>query len=301
MTPATFGGRPDVSVIVVSYNTCDILRTCLRSVEASTNVTLELFVVDNNSTDGSADMVERDFQTVRLIRNGNNLGFAAANNAAMVSARGRFLLLLNPDTIVEPGSIATLCEFLSSHDDVGICGPLVVNPNGSFQSCGYQYPTLLFEIRQSKNIGRLIRALVGTAPEAGPRLAPADIDWVDGCCLMIRREVVDTIGPLDERFFMYAEELDWCFNARHHGWRIVAHPDASIVHYGGQSSAQFAARSLALLIESRLRYYRKNLGLGTASLVSLVYLAGLAKQYRAEPVKSRAKLRGVWQWVRSGG
>lgn len=116
---------------------------------------------------------------------------------------------------------------------------------------------------------------------------------------MIRRDVIDMIGLLDEQFFMYAEELDWCFNARRQGWRIVAHPGTSILHYGGQSSAQVAERSLALLIETRLRYYRKNFGLGTAGLVSLVYLAGLAKQYRSERLKSQAKLRGVWQWVRS--
>jgi GT2 family glycosyltransferase len=301
MTAVASGQRPDVSVIIVSYNTREILRACLAAVGRSADVELELFVVDNNSTDGSADMVERDFDSVRLIRNHDNRGFAAANNAAMTQAHGRFLLLLNPDTIVDPGSIATLSEFLSCHEDVGICGPLVVNPNGSFQSCGYYYPTLLSEIRQSKNIGRLIRAVVGAAPEAGPRLASSDVEWVDGCCLMIRRAVVDAIGPLDERFFMYAEELDWCCNARRHGWRIIAHPGTSIVHHGGQSSAQLAERSLAHFIESRLHYYRKNRGLGTASLVSLVYLAGLAKQYRAEPVKSRAKLRGVWQWVRSRG
>ena len=291
---------PDVSVIVVSYNTREMLRSCLAAVEKSAGVDLELFVVDNDSHDGSADMVARDFPWVHLIRNTDNRGFAAANNMAMCRAAGRFLLLLNPDAVVQPGTIGTLTQFLAAHTDVGICGPLVVNPDGSYQSCGYLYPTLLSEIRQSKNVGRLLRLIVGREPHDGPPTVPTDVEWVDGCCLMIRRAVIDAIGPLDEQFFMYAEELDWCFNAQRSGWRVVAHPDVSVVHHRGQSSAQVADRSIALLIETRLRYYRKNLGLGTASLVSLVYLAGLARGYRGEPAKSQAKLRGVWQWFRHG-
>jgi GT2 family glycosyltransferase len=291
--------QPDVSVIVVSYNTREILRACLGAVAQSTGVGLELFVVDNSSRDGSADMVAQDFPWVHLIRNADNRGFAAANNIAIRRTTGRFVLLLNPDTVVQPEAIGTLARFLTEHRNVGICGPLVLNPNGTYQSCGYHYPTLLSEIRQSKNSGKLLRRVVGPEPEFGPRTEPTNVEWVDGCCLMIRREVIGAIGPLDEQFFMYAEELDWCFNARKHGWRIVAHPGTSIVHYGGQSSAQVAERSLALLVETRLRYYRKNFGLWTASLVSLVYLLGFAKRYREEPVKSQAKLRGVWQWVRS--
>ena len=292
-------GRPDVSVIVVSYNTRELLRACLAAVEQSLDVALELFVVDNSSTDGSADMVERQFPWVQLIRNRQNRGFAAANNLAIPQAAGRFVLLLNPDTVVQPDAIGTLAGYLAAHEHVGICGPLVVNADGSYQSCGYQYPSLLFEIRQSKNINKVLRRIFGPEPVVGPRIGPTEVEWVDGCCLMIRREVIDAIGPLDEQFFMYAEELDWCFNARRHGWRIVALPGTSILHHGGQSSSQVAEKSLATLIESRLRYYRKNLGIWRASLVSVVYLAGIARQYRVEPVKSRAKLRGVWQWVRS--
>jgi len=291
--------RPDVSVVVVSYNTRELLRACLAAVHLSTGSTLELFVVDNDSSDGSAEMVETEFPSVVLIRNTENRGFAAANNVALSMATGRAFLLLNPDTVVAPDSIATLAGYLEANPDVGVCGPLVVNPDRSYQSCGYLYPTLLSEVQQAKNLGRLIRAIVGPAPLVAPHRAPTDVDWVDGCCLMIRRQAIEEIGLLDEQFFMYAEELDWCFNANRRGWRIVAHPGTAIVHHGGQSSKQIAERSLALLVETRLRYYRKNLGLTTAVLVSIMYLAGVIKRYRAERVKSRAKLRGVWQWVRS--
>ncbi|MGE3508967.1 MAG: glycosyltransferase family 2 protein [Vicinamibacterales bacterium] len=290
---------PDVSVIIVSYNTREVLRDCLTAVEGSSQVTLELFVVDNHSRDGSADMVAQDFPCVHLIRNADNRGFAAANNLAIPRTSGRFVLLLNPDTVVRPETIGTLARYLAANPGVGICGPRVMNPDGSQQSCGYQYPTPISEIRQSKNIPGFLRRIVGPEPPRRPRMVPTEVEWVDGCCLMIRRDVIDMIGLLDEQFFMYAEELDWCFNARRRGWRIVAHPGTSILHYGGQSSVQVAERSLALLIETRLRYYRKNVGLGTAGLVSLVYLAGLAKQYRADRVKSQAKLRGIWQWMRS--
>jgi GT2 family glycosyltransferase len=299
VTVPSVAQRPDVSVIVVSYNTSEILRACLSSVGQSVGVTLQVIVVDNNSSDGSADMVACAFPSVLLIRNATNCGFAAANNVAIRQASGRCLLLLNPDTLVEPTSIETLFRFLIAHPDIGICGPRVVNPDGSVQSCGYLYPTLMSEIRQSRNVGPFIQKFLGPSPDLGPRVAPTDVEWVDGCCLMIRREVVDMIGPLDEQYFMYAEELDWCFNARRKGWRIVANPHTSIIHYGGQSSTAVAERALALLIETRLRFYRKNVGLGTAGLVSIVYILGLAKQYTASPAKSRAKLRGVWQWVRS--
>lgn len=132
--------RPDVSVIVVSYNTREMLRGCLTAVERSSDVSIELFVVDNSSRDGSADMVAADFPWVQLIRNPDNRGFAAANNIAIPRAAGRFILLLNPDTVVRPDAISTLARYLTANPDVGICGPLVVNPDGSQQSSGNDTP-----------------------------------------------------------------------------------------------------------------------------------------------------------------
>jgi GT2 family glycosyltransferase len=290
---------PDVSVVIVSYNTSALLAACLRAVERSTGVHLEIWVVDNDSRDGSAEMVSREFPHVRLVRNRQNVGFAAANNLAIRQAHGRHLLLLNPDTIVGPETVATLARFLDDRPDVGITGPRVLNEDGSLQSCGYWYPTLLREIRLSRNANRVVRRLLGPEkPDPDPTHA-TQVDWVDGCCLMIRRAVIERIGLLDEQYFLYAEELDWCRSARRAGWQVATCPAAEMTHLQGRSSDQVKSSALALLMETRLRFYRKHDGLVTAVVVSLVYTLGCLKQWRAEPEKSRAKMDGVRHWWRA--
>ncbi len=289
---------PDVTVSIVSFNTRDLLRAALRAVSVSTGVSCEIIVIDNGSADGSADMVETEFPDVHLIRSPDNRGFAAANNLAIRQARGRHVLLLNPDTEVRPDSVSTLAAYLDAHPRTGICGPRILHPDGSFQSCGYRFPSVWSEIRQSKHVNRLIKAIVG--PESFVADSPEirDVDWVDGACLMITRAVIDRIGPLDEQYFLYAEELDWCFNARKAGWNITAVPTTEIVHHLGRSSSQASDRALVYFIDTRLRYYRKNRGLPAALFVSLVYAAGCLKQMRSEPEKSKVKLRAIRLWWR---
>jgi N-acetylglucosaminyl-diphospho-decaprenol L-rhamnosyltransferase len=290
---------PDVSVIIISYNTRALLQACLEAVAASTGVALEVFVVDNASRDGSADLVAERFPAVTLMRNPENRGFAAANNLAIRRARGRDVLLLNPDTLVRPDTIAHLAACLAAQPDVGITGPRVLNDDGSLQSCGYWYPTLLDEIRVSRRVETVARRMLGEPrPFPDPDHA-TDVDWVDGCCLLIRRTVIDRIGLLDEQYFLYAEELDWCRSAKAAGWRIQTCPDAAMTHLRGRSSDQVRGVALALLIETRLRYYRKHEGLVMALLVSFVYAMGCALGWAAEPEKNRAKLRGIRQWWRA--
>jgi N-acetylglucosaminyl-diphospho-decaprenol L-rhamnosyltransferase len=289
----------DVTISIVSLNTRDLLAACLRSVHASSGVTYEVFVVDNGSTDGSADMVERDFPSVRLIRNDSNRGFAAANNVAIKIASGRCVLLLNPDTVVEPGTLRNMVAFMDAGKNVGICGPRILFPDGRFQSCGYRFPTLLSEIRQSKQIGGALRRIVGQEPPLEVGQSPFEVDWVDGACLMIRRDVVAEIGPLDEQYFLYAEELDWCVSARKAGWAIYALPEVRLVHHQGQSSAQMSDVSLGHLVETRLRYYRKHHGLAVAAATSLVYIAGCLRQLIRNRRKETVKLRATFRWWRS--
>ena len=286
----------DVTVSVVSFNTRDLLRAALAAALASSGVSLEVIVVDNGSNDGSAEMVEREFPSVRLIRNPDNRGFAAANNLAIRRAAGRYILLLNPDTEVRPETIAVLAGYLDAHPRTGICGPRILFPDGSFQSCGYRFPTVLSEIRQSKNVNKALKAFVGPETFVADHPDAREVDWVDGACFMIRRKVVDQIGPLDEQYFLYAEELDWCFNARKAGWAIAAVPDTEMVHHLGQSSSQASDRSLGYFMDTRLRYYRKNRGLATALFVSLVYVAGCLKQMSRERQKSKVKLRAIRLW-----
>lgn len=289
----------DVTISIVSLNTRALLAACLRSVGVSAGVTFETYVVDNGSSDDSPEMVEREFPWVRLNRNEANRGFAAANNIAIRGAVGRYVLLLNPDTVIEPGTLREMVAFMDSHGDVGICGPRIHFPDGRFQSCGYRFPTLLSEIRQSKNIDEVLRWIVGTEPPLRVDAAPFEVDWVDGACFMIRRRVIDRIGPLDEQYFLYAEELDWCFRARKDGWAICTVPHVRIVHHQGQTSAQMSDFSLAHLVETRLRYYRKNHGLAVALATSLVYIAGCLRQLSRNRRKETVKLRATLRWWRS--
>jgi N-acetylglucosaminyl-diphospho-decaprenol L-rhamnosyltransferase len=287
---------PDVTVSIVSFNTRDLLRAAVTAALSTRGVSFEIIVADNGSKDGSAEMIEREFPSVHLVRNSDNRGFAAANNVVIRRAKGRYILLLNPDTEVNPETIPTLAGYLDAHPRTGICGPRILFPDGTFQSCGYRFPTVLSEIRQSKNVNKAIRALVGPETFEPDAHDTREVDWVDGACFMIRREVIEQIGPLDEQYFLYAEELDWCFNARKSGWAIAALPAAEMIHHLGQSSSQVSDRSLVHFMDTRLRYYRKNRGLATALFVSVVYVAGCLKQMRPEPHKSKVKLRAIRRW-----
>ena len=290
---------PDVTISIVSLNTRDLLSDCLRSVFSTSGVISEVRVVDNGSSDGSAEMVAREFPTVGLVRSRFNGGFAAANNMAIRDANSRYILLLNPDTLIRPDTLRQMIAFMDGRPDVGICGPRIVFPDGRFQSCGYRFPTLLSEIRQSKNLGAIARQLVGESSSLRVEAEPFEVDWVDGACLLVRREVIQQIGLLDEQYFLYAEELDWCYRARQAGWRICALPSVEMAHYQGQSSAQMSDFSLGLLVETRLRYYRKNHGLGVALATSLVYIVGCLKQWHRSRRKQSVKLRATLRWWRS--
>jgi hypothetical protein len=285
-----------VSIAIVSYNTVVALEACLQAVQASTGVTCETTVVDNASGDGSADMVSRAHPRVRLIRNRENLGFAVASNQALADAHGRHLLLLNPDTLVAPTAIAEMVQFLDSHPAVGVCGPRVLLADGTLQSCGRRFPTVASVLRQSRSIDWVASWLVGPASPPVPA-APQACDWVEGACLLIGRAVVDRIGLLDERFFLYAEEMDWCHSAQNAGWQVFVLPDVAVMHQRGASTRQVELAALTHLVKANLQYFEKRRGLIVAALVAAITVAGYAKQLLTEPQPARAKLAGVRQWA----
>ena len=227
----------DVSVVIVSYNTRDLLRECLRSVYASSVTPREVFVVDNASSDGSQAMVAAEFPAVTLDALDRNLGFAGANNVAIRRSTGSRLLLLNPDAVLAPDALALLVAALDSRPRAASVGPRILNPDGSLQSCGYGFPSALSELRQSKRVDRVLTWAIGPAPVPSTPTTTAEVDWSDGACMLLRREAVSSIGGLDEQYFLYTEELDWCFNARKSGWTIVVVPEAVVWHHRGQSSA----------------------------------------------------------------
>lgn len=296
------GTRPDVSVVVVSYNTRDLLRQCLQSVRASSYRPAEVFVVDNASTDGSPAMVAGEFPDVTLIALDRNLGFGGANNVALRRCRGAYVLLLNPDAVIAADGLELLVEALTTRPRVGVIGPRILNPDGTLQSSGYHFPTLLGEIRLSKRVDAAMAAVLGpSVPLPRPDQVTA-VDWCDGACMLIRRAAIDQLGGFDEQYFLYTEELDWCFNARKAGWDIAVEPRAVVWHHRGQSSVATdgVSLSISLLVETKLRYYRKNHSLPTAVAAAAVMGAGFVKTRHRDPA-AKAKLEGIARWWRSLG
>jgi N-acetylglucosaminyl-diphospho-decaprenol L-rhamnosyltransferase len=291
-----------VSVVVVSYNTRDLLRQCLQSVFASVHRPAEVFVVDNASADGSTLMVAAEFPVVTLVALDRNLGFGAANNVALRRCRSPYVLLLNPDAVLAPDALGALVAALDARPGAGVVGPRILNPDGSLQSSGYHFPTLLTELRTSKRVDAAITALSGPAAPLPHPTDVTDVDWCDGACMLVRQAAIEQVGGFDEQYFLYTEELDWCFNARKAGWSIVVEPRAVVWHHRGQSSVATngVSVSISLLVETKLRYYRKNHSMLTAMAAAAVMGAGFVKTRRRDPA-ARAKLEGIARWWRSVG
>lgn len=255
----------DVSICIVTLNARDYLRDCLLSLGKDCNqYTREVIVVDNHSDDGTLAMLSQDFPSVRVIENEDNQGFVRPMNQAMRAARGRFILLLNPDTLAPAGAVDGLVKFMEDHPEAGVCGPKVLNEDGTFQKpCRRGDPTPLAVISYFTRLDRLFprQKLFG-----GYLLGYLDenqtypVGGVSGSCMLIRREVVDRIGYLDERFFAYQEDADYCYRARMAGWKVFYVSTVQIVHYGGRGGSRVQPmRSIVAWHRSYLEYYRKNL------------------------------------------
>ena len=273
----------DLSVIIVNFNVKAFLDQALRSVQQGMGtLSAEVFVVDNNSVDGSCEMVREEFPEVHLIANKDNRGFATANNQAINQAKGRHLLILNPDTILEESTIPTMVEFLDSHPEAGAVGCKILNPDGSFapeSRRAFPAPSVAFfrmtglsrlfpksRIFGRYNMGHLSRDEV------------AEVDALSGSCMMVRSAALkfsfDTInasheapccqppqdgaGLLDEGFFMYGEDLDWCYRLQQAGWKIFYTPDTSIIHYKGESTKKNQLRYVRLFHGAMLRFTEKH-------------------------------------------
>jgi len=257
-TPAAHGGPVDLSIVLVSWNTRALTLVCLGALgPAVAPLRAETIVVDNGSTDGTPAAIRAAHPGVRLLEPGRNLGFAAGNNAGLAAARGDFLCLLNPDTLPAPGALAALVAFLRAQPTIGAAGPRLLNPDGSEQTVGFAFPTLAQVFLDFFPFGGRFAAsrLNGRYPDA-PRDRPFPIGFPLGACIVVRRAAVVAIGPLDEGFFMYSEEVDWCRRMTRAGWPIWCVPTATVVHYGGQSTGQDSARMFVELQRSRARYYR---------------------------------------------
>jgi N-acetylglucosaminyl-diphospho-decaprenol L-rhamnosyltransferase len=276
---------PRVSVLIVSYNTRELLLESIASVVNEPNV--QTIVVDNASADGSPRAVEERFPGVELIRSGANLGFAGGVNTAARYARGRTLLVLNPDATMDPGALDELLEWLDRHPQAGLVAPALRYPDGRPQSAAFHFPGLVQAFLDLFPVDRLMESrLNGRASVGSGR--PRRIDHPLGACMLIRHAAWDDVGPLDEGYFMYMEEIDWCRRARARGWQIWHQPLATAVHHGGSSTRQQPDAMFAQLWRSRLRYAQRFHGpIFNRALHALVRL-GLARAARgASPPRSR--------------
>lgn len=246
---------PELSIIIVNWNTRDLLRNCLHSVyETVTGLSYEIIVVDNASTDGSVEMLEKEFPWVNRIVNRQNRGFGAANNQAFAVMKGRYALLLNTDTIVTPEAVSKLWQFMETHQEAGIVGGQLLNADGSKQNSVASFPNLL---TLSLNMSLLEYLFPRKYPSKRySHAAPIEVDSVIGACMMVRKEALDQAGFFDERYFFFFEETDLARSMRLRGWKIYHVPDAFIYHLQGQSIGQ-TAKSRIEFYRSRYQYLEK--------------------------------------------
>lgn len=258
----------DLSIIVVSYNTRERLRACLASIEGSAGLPeCETFVVDNASTDDSADMVERDFPWATLVRSRINGGYACANNLALRRARGRRLLLLNPDAEVGPRSIADMVAYLDTYPEAGAAGPKLVRPDGSLDlACRRSFPSPSVSFYRMLGLSRVFPGSRRLGRYNLTYLRPdveTEVDAVSGAFMLVRREAIEEVGLLDERFFMYGEDLDWAFRMKEQGWRIRYNPRVVVLHHKGESSRQVSQRATVAFFQAMWLFYGKHYRAGT--------------------------------------
>jgi GT2 family glycosyltransferase len=277
--PAQRERGTDVSAVIVSWNTRDILRGCLRSVfEQTKEVSLEVFVVDNNSHDGSAEMVRVEFPQVKLIANAQNRGFAAACNQGIRAGSARYTLLLNPDTIVLDDAISRCVRYADLHADVGVVGCQVLENEDRISPTGFSFPSPSNVFLALSGLSRVFpRSQIFGRPELSwwDRNSEREVDVVTGMFMLVRREAIAQVGLMDEAYFVYAEEADWCYRFSQAGWRRVFTPCARIVHLdgGAKSTSQASKKMFVQLQKSSMIYHRKNLGLAAWWSVKLIYIA----------------------------
>ncbi len=247
----------DISFIIVNWNTCDILIDCLDSIyKTVTDIDREIYVVDNNSTDGSQAAVKKRFPDVKLIENKTNTGFAHANNQALGIMKGRFAVLLNSDAVLKENAIKKLLAFMDNSPGVGIAGVQLLNDDGSRQNSIDNFPSTETEIF-NKSILRLF--FPGKYPSKNRNYQdPIEVDSVIGACMIVRKEAMDEVGVFDEDYFIFLEETDWCFRMYRKGWKVYHVPDAEVFHLSGHSKKKTPWKSQIEYYKSLYKFFRKN-------------------------------------------
>lgn len=304
----------DLSISIASYNTLELTRQCLRSILDNTaRVSCEVIVVDNDSHDGSQDMIRAEFPTVTLISNSDNVGVANATNQAIARSTGRYFLTMNSDVVVKPGALDVLVEFMDKYPDAGASSARLVRPDGEDHPpvCG-NVPSAKSEILEA--LGPLSRSFAQAALRA--RLgAPMDyhksqavpcITW--GTAYIVRREVLETVGGQDPAFYVYGEDTDWSIRIASAGWKLYYVAEAEIIHYGGQTTKQASTKMQAQLQKSKVRLVQKHCGLVSGitlrlviAMVSMIRVAKWLPLYLlpGKRVKASMRIQQMWSIIRA--
>ena len=265
---------PDMSIVLVGWNNKAYLEPCLESLyNGNLKSSFDVVVVDNGSTDGSQDMLQEKFPEVMLIQNQKNEGLGKASNQGIEATKGKYVLLLNNDTIVNGPSFDMLVDFLENNPKVGAVGGKLLNEDGSVQSCYNHFSTLSEEFLIATRIGELIKpgypAIIDASDEKS-------VDWLGSACLLLRRSALDKVGLLDESYFIYGDEADLQFRLKKAGWQVYYLPQATTIHFGGRSMTRWPRRKM--VYRGKLLFYKKNYGmLQTFLLRFMLVLLGIAK------------------------
>lgn|SRR5574341_279874 len=291
----------DLSIVIVSYNVRALLLECLDSImhspvrlkarAGSRQVdapSVEVIVIDSASTDETPKSIRGKYKWVTLIEPGENVGFPRGNNLGIEASTGRYVFVLNPDTRIIGDALAQVLAFMDAHPDVGVLGPQLLNEDNTVQSSRRRFPTLLTAFLESTWLEPIAPRAVLDHYYARdiPDTLTADVDWVTGAALVVRRDVIEQVGGMDEGFFMYSEELDWQYRIKQAGWRIVYFPDAQVVHYGGKSSEQVIALRHIHFQTSKIRYFRKHWGRLAGATLRIFMLLSYFLQILLEGAKA---------------
>lgn len=313
----------DLSIAIASYNTRDLLSECLESLRVhESEVRAELIVVDNGSADGTLKMLRSRFPGVQVIANESNRGFAAAINQAMRAASGRYVMLLNSDTLMLPGTLDQVVAFMDEKPGVAAVGCRLINTDGSLQPSVYSFPSLLKDVLNAASLGTLLRrwpairaavtraaAHLGQSPSSYDDYARTkEVDFATGACLTVRREVVDQVGPMDDSFFFTGEEADWCYRIRQAGWQVYYLAEATVVHSDHASTGGYTPRRYLQSRKGTLQFCTKHygtsyvlaLGLLVSPILALRIVCLTARLPLTKSARSHilAKREALWSHLR---
>lgn len=263
---------PELTIVIVSWNARRFVQKCLSSLQAATiGLDTEVFVIDNASSDGTPELIEQQFPKIKLIRNPMNAGFAAANNIGIVLSRGKYVALINSDVEVPAGCLQKMICYLDRYPSVGMLGPKMLTSSGSAAPSCMRRPSLRILLTHALGLASFLPNL-NLHVQNPESLGTQSVDVLNGWFWLVRKEALDQVGLLDERFFMYGEDIDWCHRFWNGGWKVVYFPDAEAVHYGGASSARAPVRFYIEMQRANLQYWRRYHGLISQTAFLLIIL-----------------------------